>query len=215
MYNLPELPYRYDALEPYIDQETMWIHHQKHQQGYVDGLNKALRKLKKARQKGEYGLIRHWERELAFNGSGHFNHSLFWKCMCPPDREDRTSVTKSFYDQVKQDFGSVTKLKEHFTVAAKNVEGSGWGMLVWEPNMGKLMVQSVENQQNEKVTGTIPLLVLDVWEHAYYLKYQNERGKYIENWWNVVNWKFVSERFFEVKNEHRERPEVPSRSEHI
>jgi Fe-Mn family superoxide dismutase len=194
MYTLPDLPYAYDALEPYIDEKTMRLHHQKHQQGYVDGLNKALKKLRQARHQNEYDMIRHWERELAFNGSGHINHQIFWHSMCPSHLERRTKVRKPFIELVHRSFGSFQNLRDHFTAAAKSVEGSGWGMMFYEPTHDRLMIQAVENHQDSKLTNGFVVMALDVWEHAYYLQYQNERGRYIENWWNIVDWHKICER---------------------
>jgi len=189
-HTLPELPYAYDALEPYIDEQTMRLHHDKHHLGYVNGLNKAEKELAKARESGDFGLIRHWERELAFNGAGHFNHSLFWKNMCP--ESDSGEPEGALADQITSDFGGLAGLKKQFSAAAGKVEGSGWGMLVWETIGNRLETVAVENHQKNFPITSIPLLVLDVWEHAYYLKYQNKRGDYVDGFWNIVNWSNVA-----------------------
>ncbi|WP_102345722.1 superoxide dismutase [Bacillus sp. Marseille-P3661] len=191
-HTLPPLPYSYDALEPYISEEIMRLHHDKHHQSYVDGLNKAEKKMKEARDKGNYDLIKHWEREAAFNGSGHYLHTIFWKNMSP---NGGGSPQGSLLKQINVDFGSFDDFKTHFSEAANKVEGVGWAILVWSPRSRRLEILQSEKHQHYTQWDTIPLLVLDVWEHAYYLQYQNERSKYIENWWNVVNWDHVYYRF--------------------
>ena len=194
-YELPPLPYAYDALEPYIDEQTMRLHHDKHHQGYVNGLNKALEKLAAARQAGDFALVKHLSREAAFHGSGHLLHSIFWPNMAPAGQGGGGEPEGELAEQIAQDFGSFAAFQAHFSAAAKAVEGSGWGLLVWEPNAGQLEVLQAEKHHNLTQWGVVPLLVLDVWEHAYYLKYQNNRGAYVEAWWNVVNWADVAERF--------------------
>ncbi|MBP3950519.1 superoxide dismutase [Bacillus sp. YZJH907-2] len=191
-HTLPPLPYPYDALEPYIDREIMRLHHDKHHQSYVDGLNKAEIEMQKARKKSDYSLIKHWEREAAFNGAGHYLHTIFWKIMHPQGGGEPTGELAT---QIKKDFGSFKKMKEHFSKAAENVEAVGWALLVWSPRSHRLEILQAEKHQNLSQQDVIPLLVLDVWEHAYYLQYKNERKPYIENWWNVVNWPEVEERF--------------------
>jgi Fe-Mn family superoxide dismutase len=191
-YVLPPLPYGYDALEPSIDQQTMKLHHDKHHLGYVNGLNKAVDALADARQKSDFALVKHWERELAFNGSGHFLHTIFWANMAPKAGGTPTGALAAALDR---DFGSFAAFKAHFGAASKAVEGSGWGILVYEPFAKKLLVSQAEKHQNLTEWNALPLLVVDVWEHAYYLKYQNDRGAYVDNWWSVVNWPFVQQRF--------------------
>ncbi len=194
-YELPPLPYAYDALEPYIDEQTMRLHHDKHHQGYVNGLNKALEKLAAARATGDLTLIKHLSREAAFHGSGHLLHSIFWPNMAPAAQGGGGEPEGELAGQIVQDFGSFAAFKAQFSAASKSVEGSGWGLLVWEPSAEQLEVLQAEKHQNLTQWGVVPLLVLDVWEHAYYLKYQNNRGAYVEAWWNVVNWADVAERF--------------------
>ncbi|MGE5589869.1 MAG: superoxide dismutase [Bacillota bacterium] len=191
-YELPPLPYDYNALEPYIDEQTMHLHHDIHHKGYVDGLNNAVAKMAEAREKGDFALIKHWEREAAFHGSGHFLHSVFWANMAPKAGGEPSGPIA---EQIKKDFGSFAAFKKHFSAAATAVEGSGWGLLVWQPQGQKLEVLTAEKHQNLTQWGVVPLLVLDVWEHAYYLKYQNKRAAYVEAWWNVVNWSDVNRRF--------------------
>ena len=195
-YQLPPLPYAYDALEPHIDEQTMHLHHDLHHKGYVDGLNKALDMLAAARESGDFGLVKHWEREAAFHGSGHFLHSIFWENMGPQKGGEPQGALRQ---QIDKDFGSFEAMRKQFSAAATAVEGSGWAMLVWEPGAGQLEVLTAEKHQNLTQWGVVPLLVLDVWEHAYYLKYQNRRAAYVEAFWNVVNWDDVAERLAVAK----------------
>ena len=190
-YTLPELPYAYDALEPYYDEQTVRIHHDMHHKAYVDGLNNALAKLAEARDKGDYALIKHWEKELAFQGSGHVLHTLFWENMTP-----KSSGTPSgaLLEQIEKDFSSFDAFQKQFSAAAGAVEGSGWAVLGWQPQLGQLLITQVEKHQDLTVWGIVPLLILDVWEHAYYLKYQNRRAEWI-SLWNIVNWEIVEKRF--------------------
>ncbi|MDQ0257700.1 Fe-Mn family superoxide dismutase [Evansella vedderi] len=193
-HKLPKLPYEYHQLEPYINRRIMELHHKKHHQSYVDGLNKAEKKLQEQR-KTKFEEIKHWQRELAFNGAGHYLHSLFWEVMSPKGGgKPKGQLAK----QIDQDFGGFQSFKNHFTEAAKNVEGGGWAILVWAPQAGRLEILTAEKHQNLSQWDVIPLLPLDVWEHAYYLQYENERERYINNWWNVVNWSFVEKRFLEI-----------------
>ncbi|RJO65024.1 MAG: twin-arginine translocation signal domain-containing protein [Myxococcales bacterium] len=193
-HKLPPLPYAYEALEPYIDAKTMELHHDKHHQGYLNGLNAAELALKAAQDSGDFGKIADLERALAFHGSGHANHSLFWNNM-KPKSQAKPKPEGALLNWIDRDFGSLEKFKEQFSAAAKTVEGSGWGMLVYQPLLGRLYTVGVLNHQNSLVAGAIPLLVLDVWEHAYYLKYQNKRADYVAAWWNVVDWADVERNF--------------------
>ncbi|MCM3121590.1 MULTISPECIES: superoxide dismutase [unclassified Mesobacillus] len=191
-HKLPPMPYAYNALEPVIDREIMRLHHLKHHQTYVDGLNKAEKEMQKARQTGDFSLIKHWEREAAFHGSGHYLHTIFWNIMVPNGGgAPKGQLSKAINDT----FGSFEGFKKHFTEAAKSVEAVGWAILVWSPRSHRLEILQAEKHQNLTQWDVVPLLVLDVWEHAYYLQYKNERAKYVENWWNVVNWKEVEQRF--------------------
>ena len=191
-HQLPPLPYAYNALEPVISEEIMRLHHLKHHQSYVNGLNKAERELKKSRENGNFDLIKHWERELAFNGAGHYLHTIFWTIMSP---EGGGQPSNELSKAINAAFGSFDKFKVQFSQAAEHVEGGGWAILVWSPRAQRLEILTAEKHQNLTQWDVIPLLVLDVWEHAYYLQYKNERAKYIENWWGIVNWKEVGKRF--------------------
>jgi superoxide dismutase, Fe-Mn family len=192
---LPPLPYAYDALEPYISQEIMKLHHTKHHQSYVDGLNKAEKMMQKARETGNYDLLKHWEREAAFHGSGHYLHTIFWNNMTP---NGGGQPREELLQQINQDFGSFETFKQHFTEAAEKAEGVGWALLVWSPRSHRLEILQTEKHQLMTQWDTIPLLVLDVWEHAYYLQYKNNRSAYINNWWKIVNWRNVEQRFKEA-----------------
>lgn len=195
-HTLPPLPYAYDALEPYISSEIMRLHHDKHHQSYVDGLNKAELMMKKARETNDYALLKHWEREAAFHGSGHYLHTLFWEEMIPGGGGQAKG---DLYKQIEKDFGSFQAFKNHFSEAAKQVEGVGWALLVWVPRARKLEILQSERHMILTQWDTIPILVLDVWEHAYYLQYKNDRASYVKNWWNVVNWPQTSLRFNTAK----------------
>ncbi len=191
-YVLPDLPYPYNALEPYMDEETVRIHHDMHHNGYVNGLNNALDKLEEARKRQDFALIKHWERELAFNGAGHMLHTLYWESMSPHGGgQPEGRLAK----QIESDFGGFESFVKEFSAAAAAVEGSGWALLVYLPEEGRLAIITVEKHQNLLLPGAVPLLALDVWEHAYYLKYKNKRADFIKNWWNLVNWRGVEYRF--------------------
>ncbi|WP_435873955.1 superoxide dismutase [Rossellomorea vietnamensis] len=195
-HKLPPLPYPYKALEPYIAKRIMELHHDKHHQSYVDGLNKAEKEMEKARRTNDFALIKHWEREAAFNGAGHYLHTIFWNIMSP---QGGGKPKGALLAEINSSFGSFDQFKRHFSEAAKNVEASGWAILVWSPRSHRLEILQAEKHQNLSQWDVIPLLVLDVWEHAYYLQYENNRGKYVDNWWNVVNWNEVEKRYNEAK----------------
>jgi len=199
---LGELPYSYDALEPYIDMQTMEIHHQKHHNAYVTKLNAALETSSEWQGKEIEEIIKNLNRipenirtAVRNNGGGHYNHTLFWSIMGPNAGGEPTG---DLADSVNDAFGSFVQLKDEFSTAAANRFGSGWAWLVLDPS-GKLAVLSTANQDNPLTDGFKPLMGIDVWEHAYYLKYQNRRPEYIENWWNVVNWSAVADRFDSLK----------------
>jgi Fe-Mn family superoxide dismutase len=191
-HTLPELPYPYNALEPYISEEIMRLHHDRHHQSYVEGLNRAELNLKKARETNDFSLIKHWSRELAFHGSGHYLHTIFWKNMSPHGGGSPEGPLK---EEIESYFGSVEAFKRQFSEAAKQVEGVGWALLVWSPRARHLEILQSERHMLLTQWDTIPLLVIDVWEHAYYLQYKNKRADYVDNWWNIVNWREVEIRF--------------------
>jgi Fe-Mn family superoxide dismutase len=193
-HELLPLPYEYDALEPYIDEQTMRLHHDIHHAGYVKGLNNAEQKLAEAREAGDFSLVQHWERQAAFHGSGHLLHSIFWPNMIAASQA-KAAPGGTLADAIKRDFGSFEAFKAQFIAASGAVEGSGWGILAYRPADDTLVILTAEKHQNLTQWGVIPLLVLDVWEHAYYLKYQNRRGEYVKNFFNIINWDDVAERY--------------------
>jgi len=192
-YALPDLPYPADALEPVLDKATVTIHHDKHHAGYVKGLNAAFTRLEKAGQGGDYSMIKSICRDIAFNGSGVILHNLYWENLAPGGAApDPTGV---FMNAVKSDFGSFEKMLATLLAATKAVEGSGWGLLTMEPYEGRLVVFQAEKHQNLAVWGALPLMVIDVWEHAYYLKYKNDRGAYVNALSGILNWKAAEFRY--------------------
>ena len=198
MYTLPTLPYAYDALEPYIDARTMEIHYTKHHQGYVNNLNAALQKHPHLFKKSLSELLTSLaslpediRSAVRNNGGGHLNHSMFWTLMISAkDSHPRDGIAQ----EIVKAFGSFEQYKQQFNAAAHQRFGSGWAWLVLDKK-GKLMITSSANQDTPITDGQAPLLGLDVWEHAYYLKYQNKRVDYIEAWWHVVNWNQVEDNY--------------------
>jgi len=196
-YELPELSYDYSALEPYLSAEILELHHGKHHQAYVDGANTTFQKLVEARSSGDFGTINQLEKNMAFHLSGHVLHSLFWTNLSPdgggePDGELAAAVAEYF--------GSFAAFRAQLTEAAMNVQGSGWGALSWEPMAGRLIVEQVYDHQGNVGQGGPPLLVLDMWEHAYYLQYKNVKKDWVEAYWHLVNWPDVAARFDRVKS---------------
>ena len=193
-YILPALPYAYDALEPYIDAETMRIHHDIHHKGYVTNLNKAVEGSKEAIRTGDYKLVSYWENQLTFNGAGHFLHSLFWITMGPKAGNRSRRLNR----YIEKDFGSFSKFKDYFNACAGAVQGSGWGILAYQPEGDRLVILQAEKHQNLSQWISVPILVVDVWEHSYYLKYQNKRGNYLDAFFKVIDWTAVSDRLYAV-----------------
>jgi len=196
-FTLPALPYANDALEPHIDARTMEIHHTKHHQAYVNNLNAAVEKAPELASKSLDDLMRGINSDteavrtaVRNNGGGHWNHSLFWQLMGPGKGGEPAG---KLADAIKSAFGDFNKFKEQFAAAGVGRFGSGWAWLVNDG--GKLSITSTPNQDNPLMEGKTAILGLDVWEHAYYLKYQNRRPDYITAWWNVVNWDAVAERY--------------------
>lgn len=195
-YTLPQLPYAYDALEPHIDAQTMQLHHDVHHAGYVKGLNAAIVALAALRDSGDEAAlkaqIKPLARELAFHGSGHFLHTIFWRNMGPG--KGGRPADSPLARAIDAKFGSFDRFQAQFGAAAKAVEGSGWALLVKQPD-GALEILESEVHHNLTQQVVTPILALDVWEHAYYLKYQNKRAAYVDAWWNVVNWDDVAARY--------------------
>ncbi len=186
-YTLPPLPYAYEALEPHISKQIMTLHHDKHHQAYVTGANAAMDKLDKAR-KGEMQIdVRAVIRDFSFNADGHILHSLFWPNMAPPGKGGGTPGGK-LADRINQDFGGFDKFKAQFSEAFKTIEGSGWAMLIYEPTSDQLIISQIEKHNLNHIAQSEVILCSDGWEHAFYLQYLNDKAKYGEAWWNVVNW---------------------------
>lgn len=190
-HELPPLPYAYNALEPHIDEQTMRLHHDKHHLAYVNGLNNAEAKLAEARTKNDFSLVKHWEREAAFHGAGHFLHVIFWENMTPGGA---ASPHGELLKRLNDRFGSFDAFMAHFKAAGTSVEGSGWVLLVQNQMTGALDILTAEKHQDLSQWVVTPLLVCDVWEHAYYLKYQNNRAAYVEAFTRVINWDDVARR---------------------
>jgi Fe-Mn family superoxide dismutase len=195
-YTLPELPYDYAALEPHYSAQQLKLHHDKHHEAYVKGANATLDKLAEAREKRDFAAINQLQKNLAFHLSGHMLHSLLWKNMAPraggrPEGELGAAINEFF--------GSFDGFKGQVTEAATNIQGSGWAALAWEPLAKRLVVEQVYDHQGNIGNGTVPLMVLDMWEHAYYLQYQNQKANWVTAFWNVVNWADIARRFDAVK----------------
>lgn len=190
-YTLPDLTYDYGALEPHISGKIMELHHSKHHNTYVNGANTALEQLEEARDKGDLGAVNMLEKNLAFNLGGHVNHSAFWTNLSPEGGGEPTGEIGAAIDE---HFGSFEKFKAHFTAVAAGVQGSGWAILAWDSIGQRLIVVQLYDQQGNIPLGLTPIVLLDCWEHAYYLDYLNVRPDYIKAWWNVVNWADAQER---------------------
>lgn len=196
-YTLPELGYDYNSLEPYIDERTMQIHHDKHHATYVKKLNEALEGHEELQDKPVEELIKNLNSisseirtAIKNHGGGHLNHSFFWKIL-----KKNTKLSGEILNAIKKDFGSIDSFKEQFKKSALGQFGSGWAWLVLNPTNKKLEIMNTSNQDSPITIGKIPLMCVDVWEHAYYLKYQNKRDEYLDNFFNVINWKAVNEHF--------------------
>jgi superoxide dismutase, Fe-Mn family len=198
VYTLPDLSYDYGALEPHISAKVMELHHSKHHATYIKVANETLEKLAEARDKGDLGSINQLEKNLAFNLGGHVNHSAFWTNMSPEGGGEPTGEIGTAIDE---HFGSFEKFKAHFTAVATTVQGSGWAILAWDSIGEKLVVVQLFDQQGNIPMGLTPIVLLDCWEHAYYLDYLNVRPDYIKAWWNVVNWDDASERLTRAKTQ--------------
>jgi Fe-Mn family superoxide dismutase len=195
-YTLPELPYDTAALEPHYSARVLELHHDRHHAGYVKGANTTLEKLAEARAKSDFAAINQLQKSLAFHLSGHVLHSLFWKNLTPegggPPEGELSAAIKEF-------FGSFDGFKEQLTEAAMNIQGSGWGTLAWDSLGKRLVVEQVYDHQGNIGNGTVPILVLDMWEHAYYLQYQTSKGDWVKAFWQIVNWPDAARRFSAVR----------------
>lgn len=195
-YALPELTYGYSALEPHYSARMLELHHSKHHAAYVDGANATLEKLAAAREGGRFEALNQLQKSLAFHVSGHVLHSLFWRNMSPHGGGEPEGELRAAIDEY---FGSFEALRSQMSEAATNVQGSGWGALAWEPVGRRLVVEQVHDHQGNIGNGTVPLLVLDMWEHAYYLQYQNLKGEWVKAFWKLVDWADVADRFGSVR----------------
>lgn len=192
-YSLPELPYAYNALEPYISEAQLRLHHDKHHAAYVNGANALLERLDKARQAGTDVDMKATLKELSFNVGGHSLHSLFWANLAPAAKTTK-EPGGTLGAALKGEFGSFERFKKEFTAAASSAEGSGWGVLALCGKTRRPVLMQIEKHNVNVAPGERILMVLDVWEHAYYLDYKNERPKYVEAFWNIVNWDEVNKR---------------------
>jgi len=196
-YTLPDLSYDYGALEPHVSGKIMQLHHDKHHRAYVSGANSALEGLAEARDKNDAAKIGALERALAFHISGHVLHSLFWQNLAPKSGGEPTGALA---DQIKQDFGSFQGLRSQLTSTAMTIMGSGWAGLFWEPIGKRLVTIQIHDHQSEITQSGIPILVLDAWEHAYYIQYGPDKKSFFDAVWNVWNWKDVATRFEAVRS---------------
>ena len=198
-FTLPALPYAHDALEPHIDTLTMQIHHGKHHQAYVTGANVALAAMEEARATDNFGNLPKLQKDLAFNLGGHVNHSIFWKNLSAEGGEASGELLAA----IAEYFGSYEAFTKHFTAAAMGIQGAGWAYLAWDSLGNRLVIGQLYDQQGNLAMGNVPLLMLDMWEHAFYLDYQNVKADYVKAFWNIINWDDVAKRFESVKANSR------------
>lgn len=195
-YELPELPYDHSALAPHIAPEIMELHHDKHHAAYVKGANTALEQLAEARESGSLGSVAGLEKALAFNLGGHINHSIFWQNLSPEGGGRPEGELAAAIDEF---FGSFEGFQKHFEAASSTIMGSGWGMLVWDCVGKRLNVHQLFDQQGNLPAAQVPIVVLDMWEHAFYLQYKNVKADYVTAWWNVVNWNDAAQRLSKAR----------------
>jgi Fe-Mn family superoxide dismutase len=197
-YVLPKLPYDYNGLEPYISEQQLTIHHDKHHLAYVNGANAAFKKLGEARKSKAEIDVKAMLKELSFNIGGHQLHSIFWPTLAPAGRGGGGEPTGKLADAINKEFGSFAQFKAEFSKAAASTEGSGWAALAIDVKTKQLAIMQIEKHNVNVYTGFYIVMVLDVWEHAYYLDYKNERPKFVEAFWNIVNWEKINKRFEEA-----------------
>jgi len=195
-YTLPDLPYDYAALEPHISGRIMELHHDKHHAAYVAGANAALEKLAAARDSGDFAAVNLHEKNLAFNLGGHVNHSVFWQNLSPAGGARPEGELAAAIDEF---FGSFEKFQAHFAANAVGIQGSGWSILAWDTLGSKLVAFQLYDQQSNIPLGVVPIVVLDMWEHAFYLDYVNVKADYVKAWWNIVNWADASARLVRAR----------------
>jgi Fe-Mn family superoxide dismutase len=192
-YQLPDLPYDYNALEPVISAEIMELHYAKHHKAYVTNLNTALEKYHEAETKNDVPQMIALQSGIKFNGGGHINHSIFWTILCHPSKSG--SPKGELAEMINRDFGSLDKLKEKLNTTTTAIQGSGWGWLGYNKGQRRLEIATCANQDPLSAQGLVPILGIDVWEHAYYLQYKNVRADYVKAIWQVFNWHSIGERF--------------------
>ncbi len=195
-YSLPDLHYPYNALEPHLSSEILELHHTKHHAAYVKGANDTLDKLEESRNKQDFAHIGQLEKSLAFHISGHVLHSLLWRNLSPSGGGQPEGQLAA---AIERWFGSFDAFKAQLTSAASSVQGSGWGALSWEPLGRRLVVEQVFDHQGNVGNGTLPILVVDMWEHAYYLQYQNRKNEWLKGFWELVDWRDVADRYERVQ----------------
>jgi len=195
-YTLPDLPYDYGALEPHLSARILELHHGKHHAAYVTGANKVQQQLFEARASNDYDAINQLQKNLAFHLSGHVLHSLFWRNMSP---EGGGAPEGELGAAIAEHFGDFEAFKAQLTAAAENVQGSGWGAMSWDPVGQGLIIEQVYDHQGNVGQGGPPLLVLDMWEHAYYLQYENRKTEWVTAFWEIVNWPDVADRFAKAR----------------
>jgi superoxide dismutase, Fe-Mn family len=191
-YVLPDLPYDYGALEPHLSGKILELHHDQHHRAYVEAANQALEKFQEARSADDFSTLALLEKEIAFNVSGHILHSLFWRNLTPGGGDKPTGALA---EAIQRDFGSFLRFQAQLVHAATTTMGSGWAALVWEPAVGRLGTTQIHDHQTNVTQGSVPLLVLDAWEHAYYLQYKAKKADYFKAIWNLWNWEDVAQRF--------------------
>jgi Fe-Mn family superoxide dismutase len=198
-YELPKLPYDFSDLEPVISGQIMELHYTKHHQGYVNNLNTALEKYQEAESKKDIAAMIALQSAIKFNGGGHVNHSIFWTNLAPVGKGGGESPKGELAHAIKENFGSLENFMEKFSGMTVAVQGSGWGWLGYDKLKSELVITTCANQDPLSTQGYVPLLGIDVWEHAYYLQYKNVRGDYVKNIWKIINWHNVEERFLKAK----------------
>ncbi len=194
-YQLPELPYDFNALEPVISAEIMELHYSKHHKGYVTNLNAALEKYHEAETKNDVPSMIALQQAIKFNGGGHINHSIFWTILAPEAKAGHLAQGSPLMKMIERDFGSFDSFKEKFSNATVAIHGSGWGWLGFNKSLKRLELATCQNQDPLSTQGLVPILGVDVWEHAYYLQYKNVRADYVKAIWKIFNWKNIEERF--------------------